>query len=253
MPRTAVVVLYLLACASLEGQTATTTALTSVSPGAPVFGQPVILVATVSPPTASGSVSFMDGGVRVGIARLNNSATAQLTTAFLPAGIHFLRAVYGGNSGAGYLASQSAAQPYTVTAVSGARFATAVNYGAASSAWSMTVGDFNGDGTADLAVANSGGVGALLGNGNGTFQAAVNYGVGSGLASVIVEDFNGDGKADLAVANGLGVSVLLGNGNATFQTAVNYDVGSGPHRWLRGISMDMEVWTWPWSTMTIMT
>ena len=45
----------------------------------------------------------------------------------------------------------------------------------------MAVGDFNGDGKADLAVANclSNNVSVLLGNGDGTFQAAVNYGAGS--------------------------------------------------------------------------
>ena len=67
----------------------------------------------------------------------------------------------------------------------------------------MAVGDFNGDGKADLAVANasSNNVSVLLGNGNGTFQAAVNYAAGTGPSSVAVGDFNGDGKADLAVAN----------------------------------------------------
>ncbi len=47
---------------------------------------------------------------------------------------------------------------------------------------SVAVGDFNGDGKADLAVANytSNNVSVLLGNGNGTFQAAVNYAAGSG-------------------------------------------------------------------------
>jgi hypothetical protein len=95
------------------------------------------------------------------------------------------------------------------------------------------VGDFNGDGKADLAVANaaSSNVSVLLGNGNGTFQAAVNYAAGDDPDSVAVADFNGDGKADLAVANYLGnnVSVLLGNGNGTFQAAVNYGVSSGPY------------------------
>ena len=65
------------------------------------------------------------------------------------------------------------------------------------------MGDFNGDGKPDLAVANSGSnnVSVLLGNGDGTFQAAVNYAAGNAPNSVAVGDFNGDGKADLAVAN----------------------------------------------------
>ena len=46
---------------------------------------------------------------------------------------------------------------------------------------SVAVGDFNGDGTLDLAVANyrSANVSVLLGNGDGTFQAARNYAAGS--------------------------------------------------------------------------
>ena len=68
----------------------------------------------------------------------------------------------------------------------------------------MAVGDFNGDGKADLAVANysSNNVSVLLGNGNGTFQATVNYGAGTNPYSVAIGDFNGDGRSDLAVTNG---------------------------------------------------
>jgi hypothetical protein len=54
-----------------------------------------------------------------------------------------------------------------------------VNFVAAG-AFSVTVGDFNGDNKADLAVAdvNDNTVNILLGNGNGTFQSAVSYNVG---------------------------------------------------------------------------
>ena len=100
----------------------------------------------------------------------------------------------------------------------------------------VTVGDFNGDGKADLAVANgsSGTVTVLLGNGDGTFTAAAGspITVGSRPVSVAVGDFNGDGKADLAVANYVDntVTVLLGNGDGTFTPAAGSPivVGNGP-------------------------
>src|SRR5204863_10159536 len=43
---------------------------------------------------------------------------------------------------------------------------------------SVVVGDFNGDGKLDLAVATGAGISVLLGTGDGTFQAAVNFVVG---------------------------------------------------------------------------
>jgi hypothetical protein len=101
------------------------------------------------------------------------------------------------------------------------------------------VGDFNGDGIPDLAIA----IGApldrvtiLLGRGDGTFRTGGNFKTGADPASIVVADFNGDGNLDLATANlnqtsssDFGnVTVLLGNGDGTFSVPVGYDAGARP-------------------------
>src|SRR5438552_965673 len=83
----------------------------------------------------------------------------------------------------------------------------------------VAVGDFNGDGHQDLAVAYEGsGVAVLLGDGAGAFQDQTLYASGGGPVAVAVGDFNGDGRPDLAAANADNgtVGVLLGNGSGAF-------------------------------------
>ena len=105
------------------------------------------------------------------------------------------------------------------------------------------VADINGDGKADIVVANfgserdgpPGNVGVLLGNGDGTFQAPKTYDSGGYGPpwSVAVADVNGDGKLDVMVANYCAnstcingsVGVLLGNGDGTFQAPRSYASG----------------------------
>ncbi len=92
---------------------------------------------------------------------------------------------------------------------------------------SAGVGDFNGDGKLDLAVANSCGAGncskvsILLGDGAGSFTLASSPFLGWDLHFAAVGDFNGDGKLDLAVADFIGdtVSILLGDGTGSFVLA----------------------------------
>ncbi|MEH1804674.1 FG-GAP-like repeat-containing protein [Nostoc sp.] len=113
-----------------------------------------------------------------------------------------------------------------------ATFDTATNFTVGTNPKSVTVGDFNGDGKLDLAVANynSNTVSVLLGTATGGFAAATNFTVGTNPRSVAVGDFNGDGKLDLAVANNGSktVSLLLGNGTGGFAAATNFTVGTNP-------------------------
>jgi hypothetical protein len=103
----------------------------------------------------------------------------------------------------------------------------------------VVVADLNGDGKADLAVANQGSYGGPpydypgssvsihLGHGDGTFQSAVYYPAGTGPAYLATGDFNGDGKADIAVAHQRGVSVLLNKGDGTFLPEIHYGTEMG--------------------------
>src|SRR5207244_3224771 len=106
-------------------------------------------------------------------------------------------------------------------------------------AYSVAVGDFNGDGNADIATVLYGdspvawagsAVSVRLANGAGGFGAATSFPVGNGPEWVTTGDFNGDGKLDLATANfgGSSISILLGNGSGGFGPAMTFGAGSGP-------------------------
>ena len=95
---------------------------------------------------------------------------------------------------------------------------------------SVAIGDLNGDGKPDLALANEGSstVSVLLGYGDGTFGPRHDYGqTGSNPHGVVIHDLNVDGKPDLIMSSGGGISVLLGHGNGTFDESVNLDVRGG--------------------------
>jgi hypothetical protein len=97
---------------------------------------------------------------------------------------------------------------------------------------SVVVGDFSGNGKADLAEVNTDGtISVFLGDGVGDFSLGVGGSAGSSPSSMAVGDFNGDGKADLAVVNAGSdtVTILLSNGTqGAFTTAASPATGSTP-------------------------
>ncbi len=84
----------------------------------------------------------------------------------------------------------------------------------------VAIADFDGDGIADLAVADQHDdqVRVLLGIGGGAYAAPALHAVGSQPQQLVVADINGDAKDDLVVrcSQFASVYVLLGQGDGTF-------------------------------------
>ncbi|MBK8553966.1 MAG: VCBS repeat-containing protein [Ignavibacteria bacterium] len=138
------------------------------------------------------------------------------------------------NSGA----SNSVSVFRNTSTTGGVSFAAKVDFGTGSSPWSVSMGDLNGDGKTDLAVANRTGFSvSVLRNtstsGGVSFAAKVDFSAGSSPYSISIGDLDGDGKPDLAVANnGDNTASVYQNtsisGGVSFAAKVDYSAGSGP-------------------------
>jgi hypothetical protein len=105
------------------------------------------------------------------------------------------------------------------------------DFATGSSPYEVAIGDVNGDGKPDLAVANYGSstVSVLLGSGAGGFGAKTDFAIGTPPVSVAIGDVSGDGKADLVTADYFSstVSVLLGDGAGGFGAKTDFATGPG--------------------------
>ena len=97
---------------------------------------------------------------------------------------------------------------------------------------SVEIGDVNGDGRADVAMAISGGIGVMLQNASGTLDPMVSYPTVSSLWNQLkIGDFNSDGRMDVAAVNsssfGNNLVVFLQTAAGTLASPVAYQVPGG--------------------------
>ena len=125
-------------------------------------------------------------------------------------------------------------------------FASKLDFATGTGPYSISIGDLDGDGKLDLAVANRNSntvsvyrnaytIGGVDSN---SFTNKLDFTTGGNPFSVSIGDIDGDGKIDLVVANNSSntVSVLRNtstSGSISFENKVDFTTGSGP----RSISM----------------
>ena len=107
----------------------------------------------------------------------------------------------------------------------------------------VAAGDLNGDGAAELLVANRGSrsFSMLVNNGDGTFQRSTAVPVDGDPWYVSTGDFDSDGDVDVVTAN-LGrrrVEIFSNRGDGTFEDGRTYDVGGSPYS-LRVFDMNVD-------------
>lgn len=99
-------------------------------------------------------------------------------------------------------------------------------------AYAVAVGDLNGDGKPDLALADreSSSLSIRLNDGTGQFGAPTTYNGINRPWSIALADFNGDGKLDVTVPNqdNQTVSVFFNDGTGALGTASTYTVLAEP-------------------------
>ncbi len=226
MLKAPVVPLLLIIPALVFGVIPTSVTLNTSSASAQ-YGEPVTFTASVFPTQATGEVAFYHGAILLETEPLINGKAAY-TTSLLPFGLHSVTAYYTGNSTYGPGTSPAVAE--SIATVPSRGYTQPTHYPNVDTDLAPVVGDFNGDGYADVAVSvgdPTPGIQVFLGNGDGTLQPPLIDANSALVGPIAAGDFNGDGKLDLVVGDGP-LSILLGNGDGTFQAPLIDTLTSAP-------------------------
>jgi 6-phosphogluconolactonase (cycloisomerase 2 family) len=225
--------IFLGVCASLISIAQPT--ITSFSPASGPVGTIDTIFGTNFSTTAASNIVYF-GATRATVS--SAIATRLIVTVPASATFQFITVQTGG------LTAYSS-KPFIVTftssggGFSSSTFASKVDFTSGSYPSSVAVGDLDGDGKPDVAVANS------LSNtvsvfrdsstsGSVSFAARVDFTTGFVPNGVAISDLDGDGKPDMAVTNYNSTTVSVfrntstGSGSVSFAAKVDYTTGTNP-------------------------
>ena len=211
--------------------------ITSFSPISAKPGDAVTLTGSGFNTTAANNIVFF-GATRATV----TAATATRITATVPTGATYAPITLLNTGTVLACASRRNFNPIYAPAKSGigtGDFLPRVDFGTGTNPYSVAIGDVDGDGKPDLAVANiaNSSVSVLRNtstSGSVGFATKVDFVTGGAPSSVAIGDVDGDGKPDLAVPNitNSSVSVLRNtstSGSVSFDPKVDFGTGTGPY------------------------